>query len=188
MDDPAHSALEALWVKADGAFATLRRLLADAFDAGRRVERETRAAELQGIQKKLTELLEDATAKSATVAVGLLPPAIVVEPPVAHGSPRAPKGSVRRTLLTLLTTMTAGPTVRQLYERNRADGIHDIAEASFRSTLGDLRKEGLVEKRGERWFLLQKGEGPGVEPGPSSDSDSAGLPPALPHPAPEGAD
>lgn len=154
-----------LLARADADYDRIKSLMRAAYELGRVDARLELTSTLEAMQVHISRLL----GVSGPVAA----PAPEERPDEIEGAspkgekPRAKRGSVRPAVLDLLRRLPPGPTVKDVFTHNNKVGSFVIAEPSIRSTLGDLRKDGLVDKRGERWFLIEKEKGPS-EPEPSS--------------------
>lgn len=166
-DKPIPISLVSLMGRVEANFDPIKKLIEEAYEAGRRDERENLTAELKSMQGQLARLLGDASQTQYRFSSSR--DETEQNPPMEPEKPRAKRGSVRPAVIDLLTSMPIGPTVKEVFAFNNEYGAFQIAEPSIRSTLGDLRKEGLVRKHGERWFIVEKEKGSG-EPEPSSNS------------------
>ena len=163
--DFTENKLGALLARVDAESDRITALVREAFEAGRDAERASTASTLRTLQEQIGRLLGTPPAPSHSTEEEPVPPE------GERGLPPAKRGSVRPRVLEILREMPLGPTVKEAFAYNSENGRFHIAEPSIRSTLGDLRAQGFVEKRGERWFLLEKEKGAESEPSSKSDQE-----------------
>jgi len=146
----------------------LRPFLEKAFEAGRAVGREEATAELRARLSDLVGPLE--AAPTAPEPKRVFASGSFTLP--RYGAPaegaRATPGTVKPAIFNLIRSHPNG--IRQDDIRR----LSDVKANSIRGTLYSLQKDGVIERRGERWFAMPEtneaaDDDPSKEPSAASD-------------------
>jgi hypothetical protein len=122
----------------------IRKLLIEAYEAGRARERED-------IKRELTTFLSRGDTAQITGTVG----------PASDTEGRAPIGTVKPGIKALIENASYGITASEIIEKT------GFKENSVRGTLSALRADGIAERRGDLWFLSQRKGPPALASEPS---------------------
>ena len=112
----------------------VRKLLEEAYAAGRAKEREE-------MKRELTTFLSRGSEAQPTVAR-----------PEVDSNGRAPSGTVKPAIKELIEKAPNGILAADIIEKT------GFKENSVRGTLSALKAEGFAQRRGELWFLSQRND------------------------------
>lgn len=150
------------------AATSLRPLLQEAFEAGRRVGHdEGRRDASEELRSRLSGIFEETSGQGKPE----IHPAEAVRSPSAVVSDveRAPVGTVKPMVLKMLRENPSGLSVAELTART------GFKKNSVRGTLWGIKQDGDAERRGERWFAIAKERAAGLESEGAKSIDKADL-------------
>lgn len=171
-EKPVHPSLAKVFGQVGEVSGWIREILNIAFESGRSLGREEAKAMVaqkvkDGLERALLEFSGPPPAPPANPQANAPPPAAQATPSKVSLSTRAPMGSVRPAVLRALGDHPSGLSAPRVHHAVVVAGNPVIKENTVRVQLNKLRKEGLVAKRGQLWFLPEKAEGPSGQPEPS---------------------